>query len=145
MSDSCFIRSISKVSCCLVLSTSSWVCWVTDSIFTVSALCQHINTLDVTTHSQMLTSNLKPTPLDWSAVCVYLPKQLSMAAHQLCVLLLQLIVPLFSGLCPFCTDKTKEKDLFIYLFFTFSLMITVCKSVRVLTVTLTFSLDEGGL
>lgn len=67
MSASCFIRSISKVSCCLVLSTSSWVCWVTDSIFTVSALCQHINTLDVTTHSQMLTSNLKPTPLDWSA------------------------------------------------------------------------------
>lgn len=43
MSDSCFTRSISNDSCCLVLSTSSWVCCVADSILTVSALCRHGN------------------------------------------------------------------------------------------------------
>lgn len=43
MSDSCFTRSISNDSCCLVLSTSSWVCCVADSILTVSALCRHVS------------------------------------------------------------------------------------------------------
>lgn len=105
MSASCFIRSISNDSCCLVLSTSSWVCWVADSILTVSALCQHINAFSVATYSQAVTFNLKRTSLHRSVVCLYLPKQFSMAGHQLCVLLLQLIVPLLSGLWSFYTER----------------------------------------
>lgn len=104
MSASCFIRSISNDSCCLVLSTSSWVCWVTVSIFAVSALCQHIYTFSVTTHSQVQHQ----TSPDWSEVGLYLPKQFGMAGHQLCVLLLQLVVPLLSGLRSFCTTKRDD-------------------------------------
>lgn len=104
MSLSCLIRSISKVSCCLVRSTSSWVCWVADSILTVSALCQPVQPV------QLL---VQPTGCErWfdgtSVARRYLPQQLGVAGHQLGVLLLQLVVPLLRGLGPFCTEEQEE-------------------------------------
>lgn len=66
-----------------------------------------------------------------------------MAGHKLSVLLLQLIVPLLSGLSSFCADD-KEDSVIL----TFSMIISMSVYnlyVCLLTVHLTFCLNEGVL
>lgn len=60
-----------------------------------------------------------------------------MAGHQFSVFLLQLVVPLLSGLCPFFTDKRDEGIIL--------LMIMDVDERELSSVHLTLCLDEGGL